>query len=117
MTLKDDLTLLMEALKKREEILQKGQSVSKYNHYFDRMIQYAKQLIEANRQDEIAPFLESDSISIRYDVACILFHHYPDLCTQVLREIADMTFENGMPKYLAIISTGARCTLEYGIPL
>ena len=52
---KDDLTLLMEALKKREEILQKGQSVSKYNHYFDRMMQYAKQLIEANRQDEIAP--------------------------------------------------------------
>ena len=112
MTLKDDLTLLMEALKKREEILQKGQSVSKYNHYFDRMIQYAKQLIEANRQDEIAPLLESDSISIRFDVAGLLFRYYPDKCTQIFEEISQMSVQTGLPKYLGNVRLSSKLILE-----
>lgn len=112
MTLKDDLTLLMEALKKREEILQKGQSVSKYNHYFDRMMQYAKQLIEANRQEEIAPLLESDSISIRFDVAGLLFRYYSDKCTRIFEEISQMSVQTGLPKYLGNVRLDSKLILE-----
>ena len=112
MAKKDDLTLLIEALKKREEILQKGQSVSRYNHYFDRMNRYAKQLIEANRQDEIAPLLESDSISIRFDVAGLLFRYYPDKCTRIFEEISQMSVQTGLPKYLGDVRLDSKLILE-----
>ena len=113
----DYVSKIQECFVKREEVLKRGQSISLYNKWYDKMIVCKQKIFEENRQSELVSQLYSESASIRYDVACILFHHYPELCTQVLREIADMTFENGMPKYLAIISTGARCTLEYGIPL
>ena len=112
----DYVSQILMCCHKREEILIKGQSIKKYNHYFDRMRKLAQKLINENRQDELLPYLESDSIIIREHVACILFHFYPRLCTKKLQEIADMTIPTGLPEHLAIVAATANCNLKYGIP-
>lgn len=83
---KDDLSVFIDALKKREEILLKNRSMREYNKYFDIKRECAHNLIEQNRQDELLPYLESDSISIRFDTAGVLFNSYPDKCKEVLRK-------------------------------
>lgn len=113
---KDDLSVFIDALKKREEILLKNRSMREYNKYFDIKRECAHNLIEQNRQDELLPYLESDSISIRFDTAGVLFNSYPDKCKEVLREIAEMTVASGLPEQFVILAVTACDNLKYGIP-
>ena len=113
---KDDLDYVIEALKKRDEILINDKSVRQYNKYFDNMRKYAKKMISENRQSELLQFLDSDNISYRFDAAGLLFNCYPDKCTQVLKEISEMSVQKGLPKYYSNIRLSAKMDLEYGIP-
>lgn len=112
----DDLSRFVDALKKREEILLTGQPIKKYNKYFDIKRECARRLIEQNRQDELLPYLESESVSIRADAAGVLFNCYPEKCGEVLRQISEMTVADGLPKQFVIVTAAARCNLKYGIP-
>lgn len=116
MSKKDELELLIDALKKREEVLINNQSIKKYNKYFDIMRKCARKLIDDNRQEEILPFLFDNSISIQRDVAGILFNCYPEICHKVLKDISEMTVETGLPKQLIMLSVAAYDNLKYGIP-
>ncbi len=113
---KDELALLVNVLIKREQILINDESIKKYNRNFDNMRKYARELINKNRQEELLPYLESDSVSIRRDVAGLLFHCYPEKCRTVLKEISEMTVENGLPKCFINVSISAKMALENGIP-
>ena len=113
---RDDLVLLIQALKKREQILINEESIKKYNRYFDSMRKHARKLIENNRQAELLPYLECDRVSIRRDVAGLLFHCYPEKCKKVLKEIAGMSIETGLPMCFANVSISAEMALEAGIP-
>ncbi len=113
---KDELELLLNALKKREQVLVNGESISKYNRYFDSMRKYARKLIDNNRQDELLVYLDCDSVSIRRDVAGLLYHCYPEKCQRVMKEIADMTVETGLEKCFINVSVSASMALEIGIP-
>ena len=90
--------------------------MKKYNHYFNKMRKLARQLITENRQDELLPYLESESIIVREHIAGILFHFHPQLCTTKLQEIADMTIPTGLPKHLVLVAAEAHNSLKYGIP-
>ena len=116
MTKKDDLEMLINALKKREEVLIKNQSVAKYNRYFDKMCKYARNLIDNNRQEEILPYLYDESISIRRDVAGLLYNCYPEKCTEVLKSISNMSVQTGLPKHFGDVRLSAAMALEIGIP-
>ena len=116
MTKKDDLEMLINALKKREEVLVKDQSIAKYNRYFDKMRKHARNLIDDNRQEELLPYLYDNSISIRRDVAGLLFHCYPENCRDVLQKIGDMSVETGLPRCFINVSVSAQMALEIGIP-
>lgn len=110
---------VLEILKycyKRQEILLGHGSISKYNRYLDKIIKYKYLLMEENRQDELLPYLKSDSISIRSDIAGILFESYPEQCISVMQEIAAMTTETGLPKSLVMLSVAAEVNLKYGVP-
>lgn len=107
---------ILKCCEKREKILEKGsRSMRKYNQCFDKMRELARQLFAENRQDELLPYLESESVSVREDIACLLYHFYPDQCRKIIQEIADMTIPNGLPKHLAIVAVGAIDNLKYGI--
>lgn len=113
---KDDLNIFIDALRKREEILLKKQPIREYNKYFDIKRKCAHNLIEQNRQDELLPYLKSDSIPIRFDTAGVLFNSYPDKCKEVLQEIAEMTVASGLPEQFVILAVTACDNLKYGIP-
>ena len=112
----DYVSKIIECCRKREEVLINDESIGKYNRYFDRMTKYARKLIDENRQEELLPYLESDSISVRKDIAGLLFNSYPELCTQVLQDISNMTIKTGLSKNLVILAITARDNLKYGIP-
>ena len=116
MKINDDLVKLVNALKQREEVLIKGQSTRKYNKYFDLMVKYAHNLIVENRQEELLPYLENESISIQRDVAGLLFNSYPDKCREVLIRISKMSVKTGLPKHLGNVRLSAAMALEIGIP-
>ena len=113
---KDELDYIIEALKKRDEILIKGKRISQYNKNFSKMCEYTRKMINDNRQAELLPFLDSDNISYRVDVAGLLYNCYPDKCKQVLEEISEMSVETGLPKYYINLSVSAAMSLKYGIP-
>ena len=113
---KDDLALLIQALKKREQILINGESVKKYNRCFEVMRKHARKLIDNNRQAELLPYLECDSVSIQRDVAGLLYHCYSEQCEEVLKKIADMSVETGLPACFVNVSVSAEMALEVGIP-
>lgn len=106
---------IIECCKKREEILINHEPIWKYNRYYDRMWVYARKLIDENRQEELLPYLESDSISVRSDIANILSDWYPEQCAQVLQEIANMTIATGLPKHFVILSVAAQVNLKHGV--
>ncbi|MCR4861774.1 MAG: hypothetical protein K5884_04055 [Ruminococcus sp.] len=112
----DDLDYVIDALKKRDEILINGKRISQYNKYFRKMCEYTRKMINANRQAELLSFLDSDNISYRVDVAGLLYNCYPDRCKQVLKEISEMSVETGLPKYYINLSVSAEMALEIGIP-
>lgn len=108
---------ILKCCEKREKILEKGsRSMRKYNQCFDKMRELARQLFAKNRQDELLPYLESESVSVREDIACLLYHFYPDQCRKIIQEIAGMKVVDGLPKHLAIVAVTAGFNLEYGIP-
>lgn len=113
---KDDLEYVIEALQKRDEILAKDKPVRRYNKYFVQMCKYTRKMINENRQAELLPFLDSENISYRFDVAGLLFNCYPDKCEKVLKELSEMSVETGLPKYYIILSISAYDNLKYGIP-
>ncbi len=110
---KDDLDYVIEALQKRDEILIKDKPVRQYNKYFDNMRKYARKMIDDGRQAELLPFLQSENISIKKDIAGLLFNCYTELCRETLNEIAEMT---DIPVYYGIVQMGAKDNLKYGIP-
>ncbi len=112
----DIVSEIIKCCQKREDILAKNGSMSSYNRYLDKMRKLARQIIAENRQDELLPYLKCESISIREDVACLLYHFYPDLCGKIIQEIADMKVVTGLPKHLAIVAVTASFNLKYGIP-
>ena len=112
----DYVSKIIDCCKKREEILINDEPMWKYNRYFDRMRKYARKLIDEDRQEELLPYLESDSISVRKDVAGLLFHCYPEKCIEILQEIADMSTTTGLPKHFVILAVASRDNLKYGIP-
>lgn len=116
MSKKDELELLIDTLKKREEVLINNQSIKKYNKYFDIMRKCARKLIDDNRQEEILPFLFDNSISIQRDVAGILFNCYPEKCSETLQKISNMSVQTGLPKYFSNLRLSAAMALEKGIP-
>ena len=113
---KDDLEYVIEALQKRDEILVKDKPVRRYNKYFVQMCKYTRKMINENRQAELLPFLDSENISYRFDVAGLLFNCYPDKCEKVLKGISEMSVRDGLPKYYSDIRISAKMTLEIGIP-
>ncbi len=92
---------------KRENILKENLSVARYNRYLDRMTRCAKILKDEKRLDDLLPYLKDDNISVRFDIATLLFSHYKNECTEVLLEIAKMTEEKGLPKHLASLPENA----------
>ena len=112
----DYVSKIIDCCKKREEILINDEPMWKYNRYFDRMGKYARKLIDEDRQEELLPYLESDSISVRKDVAGLLFHCYPEKCIDILQEIADMSTATGLPKHFVILAVASQVNLKYGIP-
>lgn len=92
---------------KRENILKENLSVARYNRYFDRMTRCAKILKDEKRLDTLLPYLKNDNISVRFDIATLLFPHYKNECTEVLSQIAKMTEEKGLPKHLASLPENA----------
>lgn len=112
----DDLIKLVDTLKKREEILINKKSIRQYNRCFDKMRKYARNLINNNRQGELLPYLECESVSIQCDVAGLLFHCYPEICREVLEKIGDLTVESGLQKCFINVSISAQMSLEVGIP-
>ena len=112
----DELKLLLDVLKKREQVLINSEPIKKYNRYFDSMRKYARKLIDDERQDEMLPYLDVDSVSIRRDMAGLLYHCYPEKCQKVMEEIANMTVETGLHKCFINVSVSASMALEIGIP-
>jgi len=111
----DYISKIIDCCKKREEILVKKESISKYNKYYDMIRKHVCTLITEKRQAELLPYLECDSISIRSDIANILCDWYPKQCAQVLQEIANMTTSTGLPKHFVVLSVAAQVSLKYGI--
>ncbi len=91
----------------RESILKNNLSVARYNRYLDKMSRYTKKLDNKKRLGELLPYLKDDSISVRFDIATLLFPYYKNECTEVLSQIAKMTEEKGLPKHLASLPESA----------
>lgn len=107
---------IIKCCSEREQILIRDGSIRNYNKYFDKMRFYARKLINENRQEELLPYLNCDSISFQKDIAGLLYNCYPKLCAQKLQEIANMTTEAGLPKHFILLSVAAKDNLKYGIP-
>lgn len=87
---KQNMNLTSEILKccyKREDVLKNGLSMTIYNKYFDKMRKSAHILVSEGKQDELLPYLCSESVSIRRDIAGLLYNSYPELCKSIFREI------------------------------
>jgi len=80
------------------------------------MVRCARNLINENRQDELLPYLDDESISIQRDVAGLLYNCYPDRCRAVLEKISSMSIRTGLPKHLGNVRLSAVMALEIGIP-
>ena len=91
----------------RESILKNNLSVARYNRYLDKMSRYTKKLDNNKRLGELLPYLKDDSISVRFDIATLLFPYYKNECTEVLSQIAKMNEEKGLPKHLASLPESA----------
>jgi hypothetical protein len=109
----DYIVEIEKCFKKREQILINEQPMRIYNHYFDKMRKYARILIDENRQEELLPFLENESISIKSDAAGLLFHCYPQKCREILESIAS---NPDIPWHFAMVGMSAIDSLKYGIP-
>lgn len=107
---------VLECCKKRKDILEQNKSIKEYNKYYNKMRKYARSLIDENKQDDLLPYLNDKNVSIRFDIAILLYNSYPDLCEKVLNEISNMNVQTGLPEHFVIISIAAYDNLKYGIP-
>lgn len=107
---------IIECFNKRKEILDHNKSIKEYNKYYNKMRKLARCLIDENKQNDLLPYLNDENVSIRFDVAILLYNSYPDICKKVLNELSNMTVQNGLPKQYAVISVAAYDNLKYGIP-
>lgn len=113
---KDTLDYIVDAIKKRDEVLINDKPVSQYNKYFKIMRKYARKLIDDGRQEELLPYLANDNISYRRDVAGLLYNCYPEKCEEVLKDISAMSVQTGLPQYYISLSVSAEMALKHGIP-
>lgn len=111
----DFVPKILNCCQKREEVLKSGQLTNKYYRYLNEMRALARKLFAENGQDELLPYLDTDSISVRADIAYLLYNYHHDICDKILREIADMKVEDGLPKYLTIVVETARFNLKYSL--
>ena len=107
---------LIDCCKKRDMILKKNLSIKDYNKNYTKMREYARYLIAENNQVVLLPYLESESVSIAFDVAILLFNSYPEKCAEKLKSIAAMNVKEGLPEYYVVVSVAASDNLKYGIP-
>ena len=107
---------VLECCKKRKEILEQNKSIKEYNKYYNKMRKYARSLIDENKQEGLLPYLNAENVSIRFDIAILLYNSYPDLCKKTLDEISNLNVKTGLPKHFVIISVAAYDNLKYGIP-
>jgi len=112
----DYVSKIIDCCKKREEILINNEPMWKYNRYFDRMRKYARKLIDEDRQEELLPYLEYDSISIQHDVAGLLYNSYTDKCREVFERISEMTVKTGLLPCFTMCATSSYMSLKHGIP-
>lgn len=87
-----------------------------YNKHFDKMRKLARVLISEGRQEELLPSLNDESVSVRRDIAGLLYNSYPELCINVLREISEMTVNTSLPECFINVSVSASMALDIGIP-
>ena len=80
------------------------------------MRKIARCLFDENKQNDLLPYLNDENVSIRFDVAILLYNSYPDICKKVLNELSNMTVQDGLPKQYVVISVAAYDNLKYGIP-
>lgn len=112
----DYVTQIYELCLKREEILMHGRSMREYNKYYDLIRQFARCLIREGHGDKLLSYLDKSSVSVKFDIAGILYNSYPEICHKVLKDISEMTVETGLPKQLIMLSVAAYDNLKYGIP-
>ncbi len=110
------LKKIIEYCNKMELILRNNGPTSKYNYNFRQMVKYARVLIDENRAEELIPYLNHESLMIRYEVACILYNSFPEKCIPIIKEVSEMTIATGLPKHLTTIGASASNILRYGIP-
>lgn len=76
----DYIDKVVECCIEREKVLFNKQPISKYNRLYDKMNRYAKKVIEENNQEKLLKYLESENISVRFDIATMLYEFYPEKC-------------------------------------
>lgn len=111
----DYIDKVVECCIEREKVLFNKQPISKYNRLYDKMNMYVKKVIEENNQEKLLKYLESENISVRFDIATMLYEFYPEKCINVLTEISNMDSSKGLQKHLFIIAVAAGNNLKYGL--
>ncbi len=76
----DTVEKIIAYCRKREAILAQDGSMRQYNQCFAFMRRYAHALLADGQQQALLPFLSDSSISVRFDVAGLLYHAYPAQC-------------------------------------
>ncbi|MCL2053027.1 MAG: hypothetical protein FWG90_01100 [Oscillospiraceae bacterium] len=112
----DNLAKVIYCCEKRSDVLINKLSMSKYNYYYDKMRVYAKKLFEEKRNMELLPYLNDENLSVQFDIACLLYNSYEDLCKNKLLDISEMTCQTGLPKHFIMLNVAADANLKYGIP-
>lgn len=112
----DLISKIIDCCKKREAILAQSRSMKEYNKYYDKMCSYMRSLKDNNGEAALLPYLDNSSVSVRFDLALLLYNSFPAVCKNILEEISEMNVESGLPKHLVIVSVAAYNNLKYGIP-
>ena len=110
------ISKIIDCCKKREFILEHSQSMREYNKYYDKMCKYMRCLIDSKQECDLLPYINDDSISVRFDIAILLYNSFSSICKKTLEEISELNINNGLPKHLVIVSVSAYNNLKYGIP-
>ena len=82
----DLVSKIIDCCKKREFILEQKRSMREYNKYYDKMCKYMRYLIDNKCERDLLPYLNDDSIFLRFDIAIILYNSFPAPCKKLLRK-------------------------------
>lgn len=113
----NEIASVIECCRKRAFILEHSRSMREYNKYYDKMRKYMRSVIDSKRECDLLPYLNDKNISVRFDMAILLYNSYPSICKKTLEEISELNVNNGLPKHLVIVSVAAYNNLKYGIPI